>query len=291
MTRWFFAAAPATRLAALRIAIGAYAVVWVSARTPELAALARLPAKHFAPEGVVRILGGPLPPGLVVALALATIALLLAFTLGAAYRHTGPLAAAALLWTLCYRNSWGVPFHTENLLVLHVLALGLSPAADAWALGRARGPAAAGYGWPIKLMVLLAIATYVMAGIAKLRLGGTHWLDGELLRNQIAIDNARKALLGAPIAPFATPLLDHPQSFTIVAWLTLVVELGAPLVLVHKRIAAIWAVAAWGFHVGVVLMMNIWFPYPLFGFAYLPLFAVERVWPWLRRNRRPPETG
>ena len=75
------------------------------------------------------------------------------------------------------------------------------------------------------------------------------------------------------------------------AWLTLVVELGAPLVLVHRRIAAIWAFAAWGFHVGVVLVMNIWFPYPLFGFAYLPLFAVERVWPWLRRNRKAPRSG
>ena len=150
---------------------------------------------------------------------------------------------------------------------------------------------AAGYGWAIRLLAMLTAATYVMAGVAKLRLGGLAWLDGELLGNQIAIDNLRKALLGAPTAVFATPLLEHRDALTIVSVVTLVVELGAPLVLLHRRIAAMWALSAWGFHVGVVLVMNIWFPYPLFGFAYLPLFEVERVVPWLRRNSRRRATG
>ncbi len=289
--RWFFASAPAERLAALRIAIGAYALVWVIARAPELVAVARLGRWQFDPTGVARLLDAPLPGNVVLAVALATIALLVAFTLGIAYRYSGPLAAIALLWTLTYRNSWGLPFHTENLLVLHVLALACAPAADAWALGRPGPPPAAGYGWAIRLLAMLTAATYVMAGVAKLRLGGLAWLDGELLGNQIAIDNLRKALLGAPTAVFATPLLEHRDALTIVSVVTLVVELGAPLVLLHRRIAAMWALAAWGFHVGVVLVMNIWFPYPLFGFAYLPLFEVEGVVPWLRRNSRRRATG
>ena len=53
------------------------------------------------------------------------------------------------------------------------------------------------YGWGIKLLVALTAATYVLAGIAKLRLAGMTWLDGEQLRNQIAVDNARKVLFGA----------------------------------------------------------------------------------------------
>jgi hypothetical protein len=293
--RWWFADAPAERLAALRIAIGSYALVWLVARAPELAALAKLGAGHFAPTGIARLVDAPLPPAAVIAIALATIALLIAFTLGIAYRYTAPLAAAALLWTLTYRNAWGLPFHTENLLVLHVVALACAPAADAWTLdrtrARTRAPARDGYGWPIKLMAVLTVATYLLAGVAKLRLAGLDWLDGETLRNQIAIDNLRKALLGAPTAVVATPLLDHPASFTIVSALTLVLELGAPLALLGRRIAIAWALGAWTFHVGVVLMMNIWFPYPLFGFAYLPLFAIERVGPWLRRNSSPAVAG
>lgn len=286
MRRWWFADAPPERLAALRIAIGGYAIAWLVGRGSELVALAKLPAAHFAPTGVVRLLDAPLPPGLALVLALATIVLLVALTLGLAYRWTAPLAALGLLWTLSYRNAWGLSFHTENLLVLHVLALACAPAADAWTFGRRpAAPARDGYGWPIKLMAALTVATYLLAGIAKLRLGGLAWLDGETLRNQIAIDNLRKALLGAPTAVFATQLLDHPASLTIVSVVTVVVELGAPLALVHRRIAAVWAITAWGFHVGVVLTMNIWFPYPLFGFAYLPLFEVERVGRWLRGNR------
>lgn len=30
-------------------------------------------------------------------------------------------------------------------------------------------------------------------------------------------------------------------------------------------------------HAGVILAMNVWFPYPLCGVAFLPLIAAERV--------------
>jgi hypothetical protein len=129
----------------------------------------------------------------------------------------------------------------------------------------------------VKLVVALTAVTYVLAGIAKLRIAGLHWLSGDLLRDQIAFDNARKALLGDPIAPFATLLLDHPGSLVVASIVTLVIELGAPVALLGGTIARGWAVGAWIFHVGVVLTMNVWFPYPLFGFAFVALFPIERV--------------
>jgi hypothetical protein len=97
---WWFAPAPAERLAALRIAVGGFATVWLIARLPELAAMARSPASQLAAVGVVRVLRAPLPPGVAIAIADATIALLAAFTLGAGYRITAPLAAIGALWTL-----------------------------------------------------------------------------------------------------------------------------------------------------------------------------------------------
>jgi len=79
------------------------------------------------------------------AIAIGTCVLLAAFVLGIAYRIVAPLAAAGLLWTLSYRNSWGLPFHTENLFVLHVIALSVMPAADVWAVWpRRRAPAVTG---------------------------------------------------------------------------------------------------------------------------------------------------
>ena len=278
---WWFAPAPRERLATLRILVGLYAFVWVAVRIGELATLSRLPPSHFHAVGIVF---DQMSPDATIAVAIGTLALLAAFTLGLWYRYTAPLAALALLWVLSYRNAFGQVFHTENLVVLHVLALACAPAADAYALSRARHPNPCGHGWALKLCIALTAATYLLAGVAKLRIAGFAWVDGDTLRNQIAVDNLRKALLGSWTAPLATPLLDHPAAFVAVSWLTLAIELGAPVALLGGRIATLWAVGAWSFHVGVVLLMNIWFPYPLFGFAYLALMPLERAYPWLRRR-------
>lgn len=292
LSRWWFAPAPAERLAALRILIGAFAVGWLAARLSELWTLSGLSRGEFAPVGVIRVIHAPLPPAVVLAIAVASVAALVAFTVGWRFRITAPIAALGLLWSLSYRNAWGMVFHTDNLLVLHVIALACTPATDAWSLdaraGRTGPPPAAGYGWAVKLLAVLTCATYLLAGIAKLRLGGWAWAGGEQLRNQIAIDNLRKALLGGLVAPFARLFVGHPDALAGFALGTVVIELGAPIALIGRRIAWPWAVAAWGFHVGVVLTMNIWFPYPLFGVAFLPLFACEQIVTWVKTRLRWP---
>ena len=37
----------------------------------------------------------------------------------------------------------------------------------------------------------------------------------------------------------------------------------------------------WIFHVGVVLLMNIWFLYPLLGVAFVAMVPAERPFTWL----------
>jgi hypothetical protein len=292
LSAWWLADAPAERLAALRIVIGAWACAYVALRIPELASLATMPARQFEPVGAARLIDAPLPTAAVVAIAVATVLLLAAFTAGAAWRLGAPLAAAALVWTTSYRNSWGMTFHTENLLVLHVVALACTPAADAWAVGaamrRARAAIAphAGYGWGVRLLAALTAATYLLAGIAKLRLAGAAWLDGGLLRDQIAVDNVRKAMLGDVVAPLARVLVANPAWLAVLAAGTMVIELGAPLALVGGRAARMWAAGAWAFHLGVVLAMNIWFAYPLLGPAFLPLLAPDELWRGARARVR-----
>ena len=255
------------RLVALRILIGTFAAVYTLARLPELAAVARLPASQFEATGLARFV---LPAPAVLAIAGVTVALLVAFVAGWRYRILAPLAALGLVFTFSYRNAWGQVFHTENLLALHVVALAFAPAGDRRDSGRDYA------GW-VKLLGALTVLTYAMAGIAKLRLAGLDWLDGEQLRNQIAVDNLRKALLGGGTAPLALPLLDHPAWFAPVSVATLVIELGAPIALLGRRLAVAWITAAWAFHVGVLLLMWIVFPYPLLGFAFAPLLPVEKL--------------
>jgi hypothetical protein len=282
----WFRPAPAARLGVVRVLVGSFAFAYVTARLGYFGSYAAFSPGQFAPVGVVAALERPLPAGVVWLLAIVTPLAALAFALGWRYRITGPLFALLLLWTLTYRSSWGMIFHTENLLVLHVLILAIVPAADAWSLDArkraARAAESSAYGWPLRLMAAVVVATYLLAGIAKLRLSGGDWASGEILRNYVATDALRKILLGSTHSPLSARLIGQEWLFGGLAYFTLALELGAPLALFVPRLAPIWAVAALGFHAGVVALMAIFFPYAGIGFAFAPMFAMERPANWLQ---------
>ncbi len=52
--------------------------------------------------------------------------------------------------------------------------------------GAATGAAATRYGFPLKLMSIVTVLTYLLAGLAKLRTSGMDWVAGNVLRDQIA---------------------------------------------------------------------------------------------------------
>ncbi len=273
-----FSAAPAERLAALRILLGLAAWIYVVARAADMIGVARLPAWQFAPVGPVALLAAPLPPWLVVALVVMAALFGASFVLGWRWRICGPVFAALLLWVTSYRNSWGMVFHTENLMVLHVAVLACSRAADAWSLD-ARGAPACGeharYGGPIALLMIVTVLTYFLAGYSKLADAGLAWVTSDTLRNYVAFDNLRKAELGDIHAVLGAALVRHPALFPPLAAFSLLVELAAPLVLLSGRASRLWCLMAWSFHVGVFATMWIVFHYPMLGLAYAPFFAIE----------------
>ncbi|HEU5056087.1 MAG TPA: HTTM domain-containing protein [Kofleriaceae bacterium] len=280
---WLAPAVPAERLAAVRVLAGAFAVVYLGVRVPHIASYASFADRHFAPVGVLSALEQPPPAAAVYALiGLAWLACL-GFALGWRFRLTGPAAGILLLVTLSYANSWGQIFHTENALCLFVLVLGVTRAADATSLDARGAPPRephARYGWPLRLLCLVVVATYFLAGIAKLRWGGPGWMGGTVLRDTIAADSLRKILLGSSHSPIAEALLGQAWLFRALAVLTLVVELGAPIALLHRRAALVWVLSVLAFHLGVVGLMAIFFPFPLSGVAFAPFFRAERVTAW-----------
>lgn len=291
LVQWWLTPMPAQRLALLRIAIGGLALVYLAVRLPNLVGLADFAGRQFHPVGVTSLLSTPLPPHWVpVSLGLALLSGV-AFVLGIGFGLTGPVFALSFLWITTYRSSFGMVFHTENLLALHLLLLGASRAADALSVD-ARRPArsavepSAEYGWAIRAMCVVTVLAYVLAGVAKLKLAGGPWLEGELLRRQIAYDNLRKLELGTEVSPLGPWLVRHRGFFPWLAVGTMLVELGAPIALTRPRAAQVWVVAAWGFHLGVLLFMSIAFFYPLSGFAYLSFFPLERGFQWLVARRR-----
>ncbi len=283
--------APAERLAAVRLLVGAFVAVYVLARAPALASVAHRKAAEFAPVGPAQILSGPLPPWAVYAVVAAAVALAVPFAVGWKFRWTAPAYAAALLWATSYRNSFGMIFHTENLFVLHVAVLAVSDAASAWSLdarGREAPEPSRRYGVALTALSVVTVLAYVLAGVAKLRISGFDWVTGDALRNHIAHDNLRKVLLGDGYSVVGAWLVRHDWVFPPVAMLTVVLELGAPLALLSRRIALVVLGGIYAFHLGVLLLMWILFPYPLTGIAFASFFRAERLVAWvLRRVRRP----
>jgi hypothetical protein len=307
-TTWkdaWYAPAPALRLAILRAAAGAFALIYLSIRFRSFTGVRTFQPWEFAPVGLARILGAPLPGNLVLLSVGLAIVLSALFMVGFRHRVVGPSFALLLLWITSYRSSWGMLFHTDNLLCLHVLVLGVAPAADAFSLDalrvrdRGRAPAQephGRYGWAIRVLCLIAVCTYVVAGIAKLKLAGLAWANGDTLRTQIAYDNLRKIELGSSSSALGVWLLRHGWVFGPLSILSLLIELGAPLALLNLRAALVWASAAWCFHLGVALLMHIAFPYPLSLVAFLPFFPVERgfetaAYRWLRSKWPRPVDG
>jgi hypothetical protein len=294
LDRFWFAPAPALRLAALRVLIVAFGLFWLIALAPMLFGVYRFPTEQFEPVGVVSLLAAPLGLAATAVIHGLTVVLGIAALLGWRYRVTGPLYALGLLWIASYRNSWGMVFHTENLLVMHTLILAVTPAADSWAID-ARGRADARaidprYGWAPKLMAAVTTIAYLLAGVAKLRNAGFTWLDGDVLLGHVAWDNLRKLELGSAYSPLGALLSAYPAVFVPLAWASVLLELGAPVALLGGWTARIWAIGMWSFHLGVAAIMAIVFAYPLTGLAFAPLFAIEQpLTRWARhvRERRP----
>ncbi len=289
--RYWLAPAPAKRLAMVRILVGTYALVYLFSRVGHLLSYAHFNKAGFRPVGIVAmVLDRPLTPLAVQLITIATLLCAVPFVIGWRYRIFGPLFAALLLWTLTYRHSWGMVWHTENLLVVQALILGIGPAAaDAWSMDarRAGWPEHADherYGWALRLMCVVIVIAYMLAGYAKLNNAGMTWLWGDELRNHIAIDNTRKLLLGDWYSPLAAPLLHYDWLFRVLALLTVVAELAAPVALFHRRLALAWVLIIWGFHAGVVALMMIAFPYQLTGVAYACFFRSERLGEWIKRK-------
>ena len=279
---WYFASAPAERLAALRVLVGGYALGWLAIRTPHLLRLLDHRPSRFDGVGVLAFLDAPVPDALGLIVLAAAVASGAAFVVGWRYGVTGPAFAVLLLLVTTYRNCWGDVLHTDNLLVLHVAVLGIVAAADAWSIDRRRRdeptpPPSSAYGWPVRLLCVVTVLTYVVAGWAKLRNSGVDWAFGEILRNHVANDNLRKILLGDSHSPFGAWAVGQPWLFPPLAAVTLVVELGAPVALLGRRWRTGWVAAAWLFHLGIAALMWITFPYPLSGVAFAPFFRVERA--------------
>jgi hypothetical protein len=124
----------------------------------------------------------------------------------------------------------------------------------------------------------VTVLSYFLAGVAKVagELGWS-WASGAALRSQIARDALRKELFVGAAPWLAYELYDHTLLLGVLAAISLALDLGAPLVLIDRRAAKVWALLALSMHWGIFFIMGIKFRYHLSGIAFLPFFEIEKI--------------
>ncbi|MGI9602683.1 MAG: HTTM domain-containing protein [Acidimicrobiales bacterium] len=289
---WLLAPAPAERLAAFRVLAGGFALVYFAVRSPALWALTRRPDDRFEAVGVLSLLDQPPSRALVAVSLVLLIGVGAAFVIGWRFEVTGPAFAVIVMALGTFHSSWGQLLHFENLMVLHVVIIGFSPAACALTPFRRDHPALASstrFGWPLRLASIVTVAAYLIAGVAKLRIGGTEWLVGDTLRNHVAYSAARLDLLGGTATPVAELVIDWAWLFPPLAIASVIIELLAPLALAGRTFRNLWVGATITMHLAILALLAVFFPYQALGFAFAPLFALEVGVHRLRSlARRPP---
>lgn len=306
--------APAQRLAAFRLVLGIFVTGYLVVRLPVFLELGDRSATRFEPVGVFRFIDRPLAGTINDAVVLTVIAMGFLFATGTWFGVSGPLFALGVLVVMSHRSSWGQMLHFENLMTLHVIVIGLAPAADAWSRDArsrradrdrdddrrshddprevdvppppASTPNSYRYGWPLRLAAMVTVVTYVIAGIAKIRYGGVGWMTGDTLRNHIAYAATRLELFGASPAPLARWAVENPWALKPAAASSVIIELAAPIALLGGWWRNAWVVLAWLMHVTIYLTMSIGFPSPLFLVAFAPLFRLEHLADTVRAGAR-----
>ena len=215
-----------------------------------------------------------------------------AFTAGIRFRLTGPLFALAVLALTAYRASWGQLLWFDNLMTLHLLILAVAASADAWSVDarrwdrHGRPVRAHDYAGPLRLLCIVVVVTYLIAGVAKLRYGGADWIAGDTLANHIAFSATRLDVLGGTPSPLAGPAVSLSWVLSAMAAASVVIELGAPVALLGGRWRNAWVTGAWVMHAAIATLMFVVFPYPLFLVAFAPFFELERAAAWVNTTPR-----
>ncbi len=244
---------------------GAVMLGYLIVRAPALLAA----PTTWEPVGALRPLGSPLPRPILAIVWAAGLLGSASLLVGRFLRPASLALCTAALILFTHRSSGGQILWFDVLPTLHILAL-----AAGLLLQPPNRVDARLAGWALRLASLMTVATYVVAGVAKLRIGGLGWIADGVLERHITYSAMRLDVLGGTASPLAAPLVDLGIASAPLAVAVILIELGAPVALVNRRWAMAWAAAAWLMHAVIAATMFVVFHWPLFGVAFLPLILV-----------------
>ena len=255
--------------------------------------LGRLPVTVLRPTGAMRLLPWwfyerLLTPGGMTAFKWLFAAALLAATAGALTRVSTKSAAVLFLFYQGLLRSFTHFNHDEMPAAYILFVLAFTPCGDAFSLDSwlARRRAGAGevapdalvYGYPVLLMRLLLAWSYFSSALIKLRVSGLGYLNADNLP-ALAVSNSLDNLHDTHFR-LGLWLPQYREYTTGLVALVLLWELLFPLAVWSRRARVLLLAAGVLFHLGTLLLMNIFFPY------HLAMYLVFVDWPAAARRLR-----
>jgi hypothetical protein len=281
LTDWLFFPAPLGRVAVLRVLVFAFVVVDVLKLHTSGWYHGWADPVWYRPLVVGDLLGIPAATPLTVELLKwGCVVFAVAAMTGRLPRLLGWATAISWAWYQYIAFSYGKVDHdrADFLVALFLLpTVGLAHLDD-----RRRSEAA---GFALRAVQLMAIATYFLSAIAKIRFGGWEWVNSATMARAVI----RRG------TPWSQWLLDFPWTLHLAQWGLFTAELLSPVIFLlserwRRRMVACWYL----FHAAVYASITIAFwPHLVMMLAFLPLeqyYGAGRAW-LRRRLGRPPDPG
>ena len=251
--------------------------------------LGRLPVTVLRPTGVMRLLPWGfyeklLTPTSMSAFKWLFAAALLAAAAGALTPVSTKAGAALFLFYQGLLRSFSHFNHDEMPAAYILTVLAFTPCGDAFSLDALRGwrRALKGgswvYGYPLLLSRLLLAWSYFTSALIKLRVAGLDYFSADnlpALAVSNSLDNMHDTQFRAGLWLPAYREYTPPFVALVMLW-----ELCFPLAVWFPRARAVILTAGVCFHLGTLIIMNIFFPY------HLAMYLMFIDWPWVVRRAR-----
>jgi hypothetical protein len=282
--RWWFAPVPVRRLALFRIAVCAWAIADLVGPARYIGRFSAVDDEFRSPILLLRIPHIAAPSAAVFTAVHVALVVALVFALVGLFTRAALLVAVPLyLYFFAEFYSYHAVEHGRVAVALALIALAIAPSGAALSLDARRrhldesrvDPLA---GWALRVVQVVVVAAYSVAGLTKVAVQQLRWpTDGALLD---ALTDKATSLGGS--------LAEHTTLIIVLGFMTLALELAAPLVFVGRRWRDVILVSTALFHIAVIFTLDIWFLGLMV--CYLAFYDLEvghdRVRGWLARQRR-----
>ncbi len=235
-------------------------------------AMAVFPRSQFQPVGLLRILPDSFYDVLLTSAGLRTLDLVLIAGLAACALGVRPWRLVAIPTVLLLTLQQGIPRglfdymnHNELSALYATYVFAMFPATGFSVFGSARTKAeSSADDVTSRFLMVLATSVFVVpySLIALRRLGWSDWSiwSSDLLPSYIAQYSFGDSWYG--VGAVGQTVLGSPwilRALTISFPIVTVLELLAPLCLLHRRFRYVWVVVVAGFHISTLLLMDIFF--------------------------------